>query len=401
MSTSSPIGKAIVAARDARRRECHGGASAAVRGAAGARRPPSCVAVVVDFRQLGGSVQTGCAQGDPSTGLQALSQGRLRLHAAAARRVDLPDRRAAGLHRHDDVDLLVLLVPRGRLVRTGSMPAKVPAPTTRSPAPPRAGCGRTAARTPPPGTGSRVDLPAAGGNAVRNAEADQDETAQRASRPAPRQPPTAAGAGQRFDHDDRARATSKPSPKASSADRHASRQLGHDQLALRPLSATAPPPTDRPRRAGPRPTTAAAAVRWAASAGSRWAARLSSASARPPSSAPVGAGRRDARADSCRGRCTRARGGCGPSAWRPPRRARRTLICCCSCSRSPASSSSTGAATRPWARAYGFYLRMGLVVIAIRVVFACVFGVPQPGPSSSTCPRSSLPRLGGRRTARR
>jgi hypothetical protein len=32
----------------------------------------SCVAVVVDFRQLGGEVATGCAQGDPSTGLQAL-----------------------------------------------------------------------------------------------------------------------------------------------------------------------------------------------------------------------------------------------------------------------------------------------------------------------------------------
>lgn len=32
----------------------------------------SCVAVVVDFRALGGALATGCAQGDPSTGLQAL-----------------------------------------------------------------------------------------------------------------------------------------------------------------------------------------------------------------------------------------------------------------------------------------------------------------------------------------
>jgi hypothetical protein len=32
-----------------------------------------CVAVVVDFRKLGGAVQTGCAQGDPSSGLKALS----------------------------------------------------------------------------------------------------------------------------------------------------------------------------------------------------------------------------------------------------------------------------------------------------------------------------------------
>jgi hypothetical protein len=34
----------------------------------------SCVAIVVDFRHLGGAVQTGCAQGDPSTGLQALGR---------------------------------------------------------------------------------------------------------------------------------------------------------------------------------------------------------------------------------------------------------------------------------------------------------------------------------------
>jgi len=55
----------------------------------------------------------------------------------------------------------------------------------------------------------------------------------------------------------------------------------------------------------------------------------------------------------------------------------------------------------PWARAYGFYLRMGLVVIAIRVVFACVFGVPQPGRVLLHLPEVSLPdwaagvRLGG------
>jgi energy-coupling factor transport system permease protein len=55
----------------------------------------------------------------------------------------------------------------------------------------------------------------------------------------------------------------------------------------------------------------------------------------------------------------------------------------------------------PWARAYGFYLRMGLVVIAIRVVFACLFGVPQPGPVLLHLPEVGLPdwaagvRLGG------
>ena len=55
----------------------------------------------------------------------------------------------------------------------------------------------------------------------------------------------------------------------------------------------------------------------------------------------------------------------------------------------------------PWARAYGFYLRMGLVVIAIRVVFACVFGVPIPGKVIIHLPEVTLPdwaagvRLGG------
>jgi energy-coupling factor transport system permease protein len=55
----------------------------------------------------------------------------------------------------------------------------------------------------------------------------------------------------------------------------------------------------------------------------------------------------------------------------------------------------------PWARAYGFYLRMGMVVIAIRVVFACLFGVPQPGTVLLPLPEVGLPdwaagvRLGG------
>jgi energy-coupling factor transport system permease protein len=55
----------------------------------------------------------------------------------------------------------------------------------------------------------------------------------------------------------------------------------------------------------------------------------------------------------------------------------------------------------PWARAYGFYLRMGLVVIAIRVVFAALFGAPVPGDVLVRLPEAQLPiwaagvRLGG------
>jgi energy-coupling factor transport system permease protein len=55
----------------------------------------------------------------------------------------------------------------------------------------------------------------------------------------------------------------------------------------------------------------------------------------------------------------------------------------------------------PWARAYGFYLRMGLVVIAIRIVFASLFGAPQPGSVLFHLPEVGLPswaagvRLGG------
>ena len=55
----------------------------------------------------------------------------------------------------------------------------------------------------------------------------------------------------------------------------------------------------------------------------------------------------------------------------------------------------------PWARAYGFYLKMGLVVVAIRVVFAAVFGAPVPGRVLVHLPGLTLPhwaagvRLGG------
>jgi len=45
----------------------------------------------------------------------------------------------------------------------------------------------------------------------------------------------------------------------------------------------------------------------------------------------------------------------------------------------------------PWARAYSFYLRMGLVVIAIRVVFAVLVGAPVPGLVVMTLPEVQLP----------
>ena len=55
----------------------------------------------------------------------------------------------------------------------------------------------------------------------------------------------------------------------------------------------------------------------------------------------------------------------------------------------------------PWARAYGFYLKMGIAVIAIRIVFAAVAGAPVPGAVLLRLPEVSLPdwaagvRLGG------
>jgi energy-coupling factor transport system permease protein len=55
----------------------------------------------------------------------------------------------------------------------------------------------------------------------------------------------------------------------------------------------------------------------------------------------------------------------------------------------------------PWARAYGFYLKLGLLVIAIRVVFGAVFGAPLPGRVLAALPEIGLPdwaagvRLGG------
>ena len=55
----------------------------------------------------------------------------------------------------------------------------------------------------------------------------------------------------------------------------------------------------------------------------------------------------------------------------------------------------------PWARAYRFYLKMGLVVVAVRVVFAAVLGAPVPGRVLVHLPELTLPdwaagvRLGG------
>jgi hypothetical protein len=80
VSTRSPIGKAVralatfsVAAVLAVLATplAFGAVSAETATAAAASGP--CVAVIVDFRKLGGAVQTGCAQGDPSTGLKALT----------------------------------------------------------------------------------------------------------------------------------------------------------------------------------------------------------------------------------------------------------------------------------------------------------------------------------------
>lgn len=55
----------------------------------------------------------------------------------------------------------------------------------------------------------------------------------------------------------------------------------------------------------------------------------------------------------------------------------------------------------PWGRAYGYYLRMGLAVVAIRVAFGTVLGAPVPGTVLLRLPQVTLPewaagvRLGG------
>jgi hypothetical protein len=71
VSIGSPIGKAIVALATLAVASATLAFGAVQAGPASAATGP-CVAVVVDFRHLGGQVQTGCAQGDPSSGLKAL-----------------------------------------------------------------------------------------------------------------------------------------------------------------------------------------------------------------------------------------------------------------------------------------------------------------------------------------
>ncbi|GAB3982782.1 CbiQ family ECF transporter T component [Actinoallomurus acanthiterrae] len=59
----------------------------------------------------------------------------------------------------------------------------------------------------------------------------------------------------------------------------------------------------------------------------------------------------------------------------------------------------------PWARAYGMFLRIGLVVVVIRVVFGAVFAAQVPGTTLVTLPSVTLPswlagiRVGGPVTA--
>ena len=45
----------------------------------------------------------------------------------------------------------------------------------------------------------------------------------------------------------------------------------------------------------------------------------------------------------------------------------------------------------PWARAYGFYLKLGLFVIAFRIVFGALFGQPIPGTVLVRLPEIGLP----------
>ena len=115
---------------------------------------------------------------------------------------------------------------------------------------------------------------------------------------------------------------------------------------------------------------------------------------------PGAAARPTGAASGC-ARCTRAPGGCGRPAWPRPRAARPTRCCSGWCWRSPATWSPPARTNAPWSRAYGFYLRMGIVVVAIRVVFAALFGAPVPGHVLFTLPEVTLPdwaagvRLGG------
>jgi hypothetical protein len=81
VSTRSPIGKAVMALATLvvaggmafLAAPSAFGAATSAQPAAASKASGPCVAVIVDFRKLGGAVQTGCAQGDPSTGLKALT----------------------------------------------------------------------------------------------------------------------------------------------------------------------------------------------------------------------------------------------------------------------------------------------------------------------------------------
>ncbi len=110
------------------------------------RRPPRASGSIVDGRLAGGSrCAPACATGDPGTGLDALTTAgfTLRLRAPPAGS-GLPDRRPARVQRTGS-DTYWSYWYRAKGSSRWVYASTAPAPTTRSPATPRPGSGRTAA----------------------------------------------------------------------------------------------------------------------------------------------------------------------------------------------------------------------------------------------------------------
>ena len=91
------------------------------------------------------------------------------------------------------------------------------------------------------------------------------------------------------------------------------------------------------------------------------------------------------------GPCTRWRGGCGRQRWRPVPRGRPTRSCWPLIGAVVCFVVSVCRTSAPWSHSIGFFLRLGVVVIVIRVAIEILFGQRVPGNVLFTLPRVPLP----------
>ena len=283
--------------------------------AAAATRP--CVGMIVDGRLAGGSLRTGCATGDPRSGLAGPDRRRLQLRLRAPPAgPGLPDRRPAGVLPQRQRHLLVLLARGPRASTAGSTPARAPRTYDPEPGDTEAWVWQEGGKRQPPDIAFGTLCPQA-------AAPTSSPPTRRCRRPRPsrRPPPRPTGSGDVQPLPDLTTTPPalKPSPSKSATD---VRREHRPRLRQ-------PPPRPRPAEPSPaRVTGREHRRRRRPAVGRTGGRRRRGRPARRRRGRPGPAYRRLAVTRGSCARCTPARGGCGPPGWR--RRPAAPPTRCCS-----------------------------------------------------------------------